>query len=81
MSAPANSEWLDAQVINVPLAERWRIYHRLQELMIPCWCHTDGSLRVQINNMLTAILVRSTLMQSFASRGELIDWLEQCWKL
>jgi hypothetical protein len=81
MSAPANSEWLDAQVINVPLAERWRIYHRLQELMIPCWCHTDGSLRVQINNMLTAILVRSTLMQFFASRGELIDWLEQCWKL
>ncbi len=81
MSAPANSESLDAQVINIPFAERWQIYHRLQELMIPCWCSSDGLLRVQINSMLTAILVRSTLMQFFGSRRELIDWLEQCWQL
>ncbi|NJL60622.1 MAG: hypothetical protein HC903_00795 [Methylacidiphilales bacterium] len=81
MSASANSESLDTQVIHIPFAERWQIYHRLQELMIPCWCHADGSLRVQVNSMLTAILVRSTLMQFFASRRELIDWLEQCWQL
>ncbi|BAZ14367.1 hypothetical protein NIES4071_62100 [Calothrix sp. NIES-4071] len=69
------------QIINIPFAERWQIYHRLQELTIPCWCPDDGSLRVYINSVLTAILVRSTLMQFFANRAELIDWLEQCWRL
>ncbi|MEA5569723.1 Asr1405/Asl0597 family protein [Calothrix sp. UHCC 0171] len=81
MLPPANSELVDAQVINIPLAERWRIFHRLQELMIPCCCPTDGSLHVQISNLQTAILVRSILMQFFASREELIHWLEQCWQL
>lgn len=69
------------QIINIPFAERWQIYNRLQELTITCWCSEDGSLRVHINSTLTAILVRSTLMQFFASRADLIDWLEQCWRL
>ncbi|MBD2254081.1 Asr1405/Asl0597 family protein [Nostoc parmelioides] len=68
-----------SQVLQIPLCDRWQIYHRLQELMIPCSCHTDGSLRVQINSWLTAILVRSTVMQFLAPRQELIDWLERCW--
>lgn len=77
----SNSEALNSQVIDIPLSLRWQVYHRLQELMISCWCCADGSLRVQINNLLTAVLVRSTLMQLLASRQELIDWLEQCWQL
>lgn len=81
MLPPVNSEALNTQIINVPFAERWQIYYRLQELMIPCWCHKDGSLRVQVNNIMSAILVRSTLMQFFASRKELVEWLEQCWQL
>lgn len=68
-----------SQVLQIPLCDRWQIYHRLQELMIPCSCHADGSLRVQVNNWLTAILVRSTVMQFLGSRHELIDWLERCW--
>ncbi|BAT52791.1 hypothetical protein NOS3756_17320 [Nostoc sp. NIES-3756] len=68
-----------SQVLQIPLCDRWQIYHRLQELMIPCSCHADGSLRVQVNSWLTAILVRSTVMQFLGSRQELIDWLERCW--
>ncbi|MBF2065221.1 MAG: hypothetical protein IGS39_12475 [Calothrix sp. C42_A2020_038] len=81
MLPTTSHEPLNTQIINIPFAERWQVYHRLQELMIPCWCPNDGSLRVHINSTLTAILVRSTLIQFFASRVELIDWLEQCWRL
>ncbi len=81
MLLSGNSEAFDAQVIDIPLSLRWQLYQRLQELMIPCWCCADGLLRVQINNLLAAVLVRSTLMQLLASRQELIDWVEQCWKL
>jgi hypothetical protein len=72
---------IDEQVLQIPLSDRWRIYHRLQELMIPCSCHPDGSLRVRINNLLEAILVRSTVMQCLAPRQELVTWLEHCWYL
>ncbi len=68
-------------IVHIPLCDRWRVYHRLQELMIPCSCPPDGSLRVQVNSCLVAILVRSTVKQFMASRQELIDWLEQCWQL
>ncbi|MDF5710078.1 MAG: hypothetical protein PUP90_21015 [Nostoc sp. S4] len=70
---------LDDQVLQIPLSDRWRIYHRLQELRIKSSCLPDGSLRVQVNNLLEAILIRSTVMQFLASRHELIDWLERCW--
>ncbi|MCC5634417.1 hypothetical protein LC593_00845 [Nostoc sp. CHAB 5844] len=72
---------LGDQVLQIPLSDRWRIYHRLQELMIPCSCHPDGSLRVQVNSLLAAILVRSTIMQCLAPRQELVNWLEHCWDL
>lgn len=72
---------LGEQVLQIPLSDRWRIYHRLQELMIPCSCHPDGSLRVQVNSLLAAVLVRSTVMQCLASRQELVTWLEHCWDL
>ncbi|MCF4965655.1 Asr1405/Asl0597 family protein [Nostoc sp. CMAA1605] len=66
-------------ILQIPFGDRWQIYYRLQELMIPCSCHPDGSLRVQVNSCLTAVLVRSTVMQFLASRPELLDWLERCW--
>ncbi|MBE9007369.1 hypothetical protein IQ259_20420 [Fortiea sp. LEGE XX443] len=72
---------LGEQVLQIPLSDRWRIYHRLQELMIPCSCPPDGSLRVQVNSLLAAILVRSTVMQCLAPRQELLNWLEHCWYL
>ncbi|MBO3460512.1 hypothetical protein G7B40_000760 [Aetokthonos hydrillicola Thurmond2011] len=81
MLQPSSSEVVGEYILQIPLCDRWRIYHRLQELMIPCWCSTDGSLRVRINSSLMAILVRSTLVQFMATRQELIDWLEHCWQL
>ena len=72
---------LGEQVLQIPLSDRWRIYHRLQELMIPCSCPADGSLRVQVNSLLAAILVRSTVMQFLAPRQELVNWIEHCWYL
>ncbi|KAB8334336.1 hypothetical protein SD80_007970 [Scytonema tolypothrichoides VB-61278] len=68
-------------IVQIPVSDRRQICHRLQELMINCWCHPDGSLRVQVNSCLTAILVRSTVLQFMGSRKELIDWLERCWQL
>ena len=70
---------LGEQTLQIPLGNRWQIYHRLQELMINCSCHADGSLRVQVNNLQEAILVRSAVRQFIASRCQLVEWLETCW--
>lgn len=74
-----SSDSFGEQILQIPLCDRWRISQRLQELKIPCCCHSDGSLRVKVNNLVEAILIRSTVMQFLASRHELIDWLERCW--
>ncbi len=81
MLQPSSSGALDEQILQIPPGDRWRIYYRLQELMINCWCPADGSLRVQINSCLQAILVRSTVLQHIANRPQLVDWLERCWQL
>ena len=79
MFQSSSSNALIGQVVKIPRSDRWRIYHRLQELMIPCWCPDDGSLRVEANSGIAAILIRSTVQQFVASRQELVDWLERCW--
>jgi hypothetical protein len=68
-----------AERVQVSRVDRWPIYRRLQELKIPCWCSEDGSLWVQIHDVPSALLLRSTVQQVVASRSELINWLEQCW--
>lgn len=80
MSIPSSSNALVGQVVSVSRVDRWQIHHRLQELMIPCWCPPDGSLWVEVNDSVAAILVRSTVQQFVASRPELVDWLERCWQ-
>ncbi|MBW4643517.1 MAG: hypothetical protein KME23_11110 [Goleter apudmare HA4340-LM2] len=80
MLPPSSSDALGYQVLHIPLCDRWRVYHRLQELMINCSCPANGSLLVQVNNLLEAMLIRSTVMQCLASRHELVDWLERCWR-
>ncbi|MGA9378818.1 MAG: Asr1405/Asl0597 family protein [Phormidium sp.] len=69
-----------SQIVEISRPNRWQVYHRLQELMISCWCPNDGSLRVDVNNSIEAILVRSTVQQFIAPRAELVDWLERCWR-
>jgi hypothetical protein len=67
-------------VVWVPRSDRWRIYHRLQELQINCWCLPDGSLQVVIPNGLTAVLLWSVVQQFIAARPDNVDWLERCWQ-
>ncbi len=83
MLPPYTSNTLDDRycIVQIPLSDRWQVYHRLQELMIPCVCDSDGFLRVQVDNFLTVILVHSIVKQFSFSRQELIDWLERCWQM
>ncbi|MEB3336967.1 MAG: hypothetical protein VKJ46_05850 [Leptolyngbyaceae bacterium] len=76
-SQPINGS--GTHVVSVPRIDRWRIYHRLQELMIPCWCLSDGSLRVEVQDGMGALLLRSVVQQFLASRPEMVNWLERCW--
>ena len=70
-----------AKVVAVPPIDRWRIYFRLQELMIPCWCLQDGSLHVEVQSGTAALLLRSVVQQFVASRQEMVNWLERCWQI
>ncbi|WP_088240272.1 Asr1405/Asl0597 family protein [Calothrix rhizosoleniae] len=81
MSQFCNSVNLGVQAIDIPISDRWQIYHRLQELQIQCWCPVDGSLQVKVTSYIDVILIRSTVIQFTASRQELINFLEKCWKL
>jgi hypothetical protein len=67
-------------IVSVPRIDRWRIYYRLQELMIPCWCLPDGSLHVEVQSSIGALLLRSVVQQFLASRSEMVNWLERCWE-
>ena len=68
-----------SQVDKIDRCDRWSVYRRLQELNIPCWCPEDGTLWVEIDRCIHAILLRSTIQQFVSTRAELADWLERCW--
>jgi predicted HAD superfamily phosphohydrolase YqeG len=75
-----SSESEAKHVIQVNWADRWRVYQRLQELDIPCWCEANQPLTVQIDNVVAAIQLWSVMRQFMASRQELLWSLEQCWQ-
>ena len=68
-----------SQVAKINRSDRWTVYRRLQELNISCWCPEDGTLWVEIDRCIHAILLRSTIQQFVSTRSELTDWLERCW--
>ncbi len=68
-----------SQVATIHRSDRWSVYRRLQELNIPCWCPEDGTLWVEIDSWIHAILLRSTIQQFINTRSESIAWLERCW--
>ena len=78
-STPANRPIIHPVGINN--TERWSIYHRLQELDIPCICSTNKPLKVQLDHPCAIAQLCSVVKQSTALRGELIDRLDRCWKL
>lgn len=66
--------------VEIKNTARWSIYHRLQELEIPCKCSTDRPLQVELNYPNAIAQLCSVVKQSTASRSELIQWLNRCWK-
>jgi hypothetical protein len=75
-----HSDALISQVEKVSRCDRWTVYQRLQELMIPCWCPEDGFLWVEIEYVNHAILLRSAVYGAVSSRQDLVNWLERCWE-
>jgi hypothetical protein len=80
MYKPTHPDTFVSQVAKINRSDRWRVYRRLQELGIPSWCPEDGSLWIEIDHCIHAILLRSTVQQFVATRQELVDWLERCWE-
>lgn len=74
-----NSTFYGEQILQIPASDRSYIYHRLQELNITCFSDVHGYLHIQTNNSQEVIIVRTVLMEVFASRDQLVTWLEQCW--
>lgn len=79
-SANPNVSIPTTHLVEVPLIDRWRVYYRLQELMIPCWCLPDGTLRVEVQGAIAAVLLRSVVQQFVAARQDLANWLDRCWQ-
>ena len=69
------------QVVEVNWADRWSVYHRLQELEIPCQCAMEKPLTVQVTNPTASLQIWSVLRQIEASRQELVQQLESCWQI
>ncbi len=67
--------------VDIKNTERWSIYHRLQQLEIPCRCSTNQPLEVELDNPSAIAQLYCVVKQSTASRSELIDWLDDCWRL
>lgn len=60
---------------------KWEIFYRLQALEIACSCNINESLKIESNNIKTAIQVWSVTKQYGAPRQELVCWLERCWQI
>ena len=69
------------QVIEVDQCDRWIVYHRLQELNIPCSCEAHKPLQAEASSPTAMVQLWSVTKQYSASREELIDWLKGCWNL
>ncbi|NJL81823.1 MAG: hypothetical protein HC890_00365 [Chloroflexaceae bacterium] len=67
--------------VAVNWSDRWSIYHRLQELQIPCHCSPNQPLRVQLDRPSAAVQLWSVVKQHVACRQELLQWLERCSQL
>ncbi len=68
------------EIVDVNKADRWQVYHRLQELDIPCSCATEQPLMVQIAGVVSAVQVWSVTRQFTASRTDSVWWLKRCWQ-
>lgn len=65
-------------ISSIARSDRWLIHHRLHQLNLTCNCPSDGSLWVEIDNSVEAMLVWSVVQRFLTSRKQQIDWLERC---
>ncbi|MFN6179302.1 MAG: Asr1405/Asl0597 family protein [Dolichospermum sp.] len=77
----SSSETDRKHVIDIDWADRWQVYQRLQELDIICICETNQPLMVEINNPTAAIQLWSVIQQFSASRQDLIENIENSWRI
>lgn len=68
------------QIESVPRSDRWQVYHRLQELGIPCACPPDGSILVLGHSPVAIAQLWSVVRHHTAPRQDLLDWLGRCWQ-
>ncbi|BAU43804.1 Asr1405/Asl0597 family protein [Leptolyngbya sp. O-77] len=67
--------------IAISRSDRWQVYHRLRDLNIPAYCFPDGMLRADVSTPLAALQVRSVIYQITASRKDLVELLDRCWRV
>jgi hypothetical protein len=67
--------------IDIDAIDRWNVYHRLQQLSIPCWCQSGQPLQVRVNSVASAVQLWGVIRRVTASRPECIHWLHRCWQL
>jgi len=75
-----NLEEGSSQIVEICWGERWLVYHRLQELNIPCHCASNQPLTVSLRAPIQAIQLWSIIKQLRGSRQELVSWLNSCWQ-
>lgn len=68
------------EIIQVDCVDRWHVYHRLEQLAIPCLYQYGQPLRVSVHDAVTAIQLWSVLRQVMASRQDHLNWLARCWQ-
>ncbi len=78
---PTNYSLIINQAIAINGTERWDIYHRLQELEIPCQCLTNQPLTVEIASPNHLLQVWSVIRRTNASRHDLLQILDKCWQI
>lgn len=69
------------KVVEIAWADRWQVYHRLQELEIESKCASNQPLRVEVDTVTAAIQLWSVVRQLTTPRRDLVEAIERCWQI
>jgi hypothetical protein len=72
---------VQSTLVEVECGDRWQVYHRLQDLEIPCQCRAHKALKAYITSPTDAVLLWCVVRHVSLSRPEQVQVLERCWKL
>ena len=78
---PNSSLHQPKEAIAVKWAYRWEVFRRLKALEIDCQCATNEPLLVDLDSPTTLVQIWSVIRQSTAERHQLVDWLNDCWRV